>query len=417
MMSLSSPRVVRDNRFVINESEVRLDTGPPGPSRAVRMWLLLAAALVLATVLVGGWTRLTDSGLSITEWKPVTGVIPPLDADDWADEFRKYKETYQSKKLNFDMTLDEFKRIFGWEWWHRTMGRLVFLSVLLPFGVFAARGRLSGELKRKLWLVLGLIALQGFIGWYMVSGSLDDDVKVMPYRLALHLGVATTIFCALLSIGLGQDQRTRPQTTVHHWVGNSIRMIVALVFALIIFGALVAGHRAGRTYDTWPLMAGQLIPAGLFNLSPWYVNFFQNDLTVQFIHRLLAYALCLFVFVHWARVQRYEADARLQRGARLLALAVLVQVALGIITIWLTVPPVLGSLHQLTAFCVFTLGIWHLYEIERHPVKALEDGSFVPADVPVRANPLTLDMAARAQKAATAVIDYGKRRLDERRNK
>jgi heme a synthase len=343
---------------------------PELPAKArgpVRLWLALAALMVLLTLSIGGMTRLTNSGLSITEWDPVMGIIPPTSLQDWQEQFDKYKQTYEYRMVNSKMTLDEFRFIYNWEWRHRLVARLVFLAVFIPFIFFLFAGRISAGLQRKILVVLGLIVLQGFVGWLMVQSGLRSDVKVSPYRLALHLGLASLLFAMLVAMALGQDDRALPQarsemTSSRLWG----RVVIGLLFGLILFGALVAGLRGGRTHDTWPLMEGQLIPYNMFTLSPWLSNFFENPLTAQWIHRLLAYGLLIVTALHWRGTARRDEPERVQTGAYWLLIAVCVQILVGIVTVLNQVPIPLGLAHQLWAFGLLSLAIWHLYEIERH---------------------------------------------------
>ena len=257
---------------------------------AIRIWLLAVAALVLAMVVVGGATRLTESGLSITEWQPVAGALPPLSDAQWELQFEKYKAIPQYQALNSGMSLDAFKTIFWWEWTHRLLGRLIGAAFLLPFLWFLARGRVEARLRPRLWMLFGLGALQGAVGWWMVASGLAERVEVSQYRLAFHLTLAGLIYVALLWTAQGLAPRSPP---VPSRLRVSAKLLLGLVLAQIYLGALVAGLRAGLIYNTWPLIDGHLVPAAsqlLFN-EPWWRNFFENPLTVQFDHRLVAYAL------------------------------------------------------------------------------------------------------------------------------
>lgn len=335
-------------------------------SHAIRLWLLVAAALVLLTLSIGGMTRLTNSGLSITEWEPIMGIFPPTSAAEWQDAFDKYKSTYEYRFVNMSMTLDEFRYIYNWEWRHRLLARLVFLSVFLPFVVFLFAGRLSKAMQTKIFVVLGLIVLQGFVGWFMVQSGLRSEVRVSPYRLALHLGLASLLFAMLIAMALSQDRRELPPAQDLLTSRFAGRVIIGLLFGLILFGALVAGLRGGRTHDTWPLMEGQLIPSNLLAISPWPVNFFENPLTAQWLHRLLAYGLIAATVLHWRGTVRRDEPETVQHSARWLMFGVIGQVLLGIVTVLNQVPIPLGLAHQLWAFGLLALSIWHLYEVERY---------------------------------------------------
>ena len=328
----------------------------------VRVWLFAVAALVLAMVSLGGATRLTGSGLSITEWKPIIGMLPPLTEADWQEAFRKYQQIPQYEYANKGMSLAAFKVIFWWEWAHRNLGRLIGIVFAVPFLAFLAAGWISRRLALNLAGIFALGGLQGLVGWYMVSSGLSERIDVSHYRLALHLGLAVLILAALLWTALclrdGEEALRRGSAASR---GAAVG-IAALVFVQILLGALVAGLKAGQAYNTWPLMDGRIIPSGLGAIEPWYLNLFENAMTVQFNHRVVAYAL--LVAVLWRAVVVFGSTARReQRGsAACLALAVLMQLALGIWTLLSQVPPALGVAHQAMAAIVFALAVWHCYE-------------------------------------------------------
>ena len=259
--------------------------------RAVRFWLYAVAALVLAMVLVGGATRLTESGLSITQWQPVMGVVPPLNGTQWQAEFEKYQAIPQYRELNPGMSLDAFKTIFWWEWTHRLIGRAIGVVFLLPLLWFLWRGWIGPGLRTRLWVIFGLGALQGAVGWWMVASGLADRVEVSQYRLAAHLVLACVIYIAILWTARRLDEQSSVPAS------SAIRAtafgLLILVLAQIYLGALVAGLRAGYVYNTWPLIDGAFVPdaSRLFFDMPIWRNFFENTLTVQFDHRMLAYAI------------------------------------------------------------------------------------------------------------------------------
>jgi heme a synthase len=341
-----------------NATTAVVDTTP------VRVWLLTVAALVFLLVSVGGATRLTGSGLSITEWKPIMGIVPPLSEADWHDAFDKYRQIPQYQQVNKGMSLGAFKRIFWWEWAHRFLGRLVGVAFLVPFLVLLGAGRIPRTLLPRLVGIFALGGLQGFIGWYMVSSGLVDRISVSHYRLAVHLGLAILILGALLWVALSLDkQRDRPGAAAAPSGGAAA--ITALLFVQILLGALVAGMKAGMGYNTWPLMDGQLIPSGLGIMQPWYLNLFENAMTVQFNHRVVAYLAVLAVAWHTWSVLRVRGDARVRGTAVVLAVGTLLQVALGIWTLLAQVPLSLGLAHQAGAAALFAVAIWHLYAV-RH---------------------------------------------------
>ena len=336
-----------------------------GAPAAVRVWLYAVAALVFLMVAVGGATRLTNSGLSITEWQPILGAIPPLSAVDWQEAFDKYRQIPEYRLVNKGMSLDEFKAIFWWEWAHRFLGRLIGIAFALPLAWFWMRGALSGRLGQALLGLLALGGLQGFVGWYMVQSGLVDRVDVSHYRLALHLSLAVLIFGLLMWIGL----RLEPQAAgAERNAASSAQrtfavVLLGLVFLQVVLGAFVAGLKAGLTYNTWPLMDGQVIPPGILALEPWHLNLFENVATVQFNHRMLAYALLVAALWHAVALTRADIDTRMQKSAWLLVAAILAQAALGIWTLLSVVALPLGIAHQAGAVVVFGVAVWHVHRL------------------------------------------------------
>ena len=329
-----------------------------GPNRVVRWWLFSVAALIAIMVLVGGATRLTESGLSIVEWKPVTGTLPPLSEAQWTQAFEGYKTIPQYRELNAGMTLHEFKTIFWWEWSHRLLGRVIGAVYLLPFLFFLWRGMFSPELKRRLWVIFGLGALQGAVGWWMVASGLTQRVEVSQYRLATHLILALVIFAAIVWTLLRLADRPRPATSSRLKISGVA--LLALTFVQLYFGALVAGLRAGRVYNTWPQIDGAFIPstARLFFEDPWWRNLFDNTLTVQFEHRMTAYALLALALLHAFDAVASRAGTAVVRGAWWLVAAIVVQAVLGILTLLHQVPIDLALTHQAMAIVVLTLVIF-----------------------------------------------------------
>ncbi|HVI61926.1 MAG TPA: COX15/CtaA family protein [Bradyrhizobium sp.] len=324
--------------------------------RAVRAWLFSVAALIAIMVLVGGATRLTESGLSIVEWKPVTGTLPPLDQAQWEQAFEAYRQIPQYRQLNAGMTLSEFKTIFWWEWSHRLLGRVIGVVYLLPFLYFLWRGGMGAELKRRLWLIFGLGALQGAVGWWMVASGLSERIEVSQYRLATHLVLALLIFAAV--VWTLRRLSERPSLVVSLRLKITSAALLVLTFAQLYLGALVAGLRAGLIYNTWPDIDGAFIPSGarLWFEQPWWRNLFENTLTVQFEHRMTAYALFAIALLHAfdAIVSRAGAAAR---GALWLAAAVTLQALLGILTLINQVPLAFALSHQAVAILVLTLAV------------------------------------------------------------
>jgi cytochrome c oxidase assembly protein subunit 15 len=331
-----------------------------GSFAAVRAWLWSVAGLVFLMVVVGGATRLTKSGLSITEWKPITGVIPPLGEAAWIAAFEKYKQIPQYAQLFPSMTLGQFQTIFFWEWSHRLLGRLIGIVFAVPLVVFWIRGMLPGTLKLKLAGVLLLGGLQGAVGWWMVASGLVDRVEVAPERLAIHLLLASLTFVALVWIAVGLRPSVREDGAAGALRGQA-SWLLGLVLAQIGLGALVAGSRAGLTYNTWPLMDGRFVPPldHLAKLEPGWKNLFENITTVQFDHRMVAYALAALVLLHLVSALRRAPGTKAAARAKALAGLVLVQIALGITTLLLVVPIWAGLLHQAFAMVVLAMATVH----------------------------------------------------------
>ncbi len=342
---------------------------PHAPAHpAIRAWLYAVAALVFAMVLVGGATRLTDSGLSITEWKPVTGAIPPFTLEAWMVEFEKYRQIPEYQRINKGMSLAEFQFIYWWEWGHRFLGRLIGLAFAVPAAVFWARGMIPSWLAPRLVGLFLLGGLQGFVGWYMVASGLVDRVDVSQYRLALHLTLAAIIFAAILWVARETRAQTRP-LDVSRGLKVGGLTLAGLILVQIYLGALVAGLDAGLTYTTWPLMDGAFIPpaAKLLILEPAWRNAFENVLTVQFIHRMTAYALLVYAGLYgW---MQWSAGA----GRAGIAIAALVvwQAVVGITTLVLQVPLEWALIHQGTAFAILGLAIVNAQTLIARPRLAI----------------------------------------------
>jgi cytochrome c oxidase assembly protein subunit 15 len=337
----------------------------PSPSaaghdaRPVAAWLFACCALVFCMVVVGGVTRLTHSGLSITEWQPIVGTLPPLTEGDWQVAFDKYRLTPEFRQVNHAMSLAEFKGIFWWEYFHRLLGRLIGVAFLVPLVWFVARRRVPAGYAWKLAGIFVLGGLQGAMGWYMVQSGLVDDPRVSQFRLTAHLGLAFVIFAAMFWVGLSLvfperaplDRRGR---ATRRWALGT----AALVLFMVLTGGFVAGIRAGFAYNTFPLMNGHWVPPELFLIDPWWKNFFWNMATVQFDHRLTAYALAIAVPLLWWKVRADPAlPARARAGAGVLLALLAAQIALGIATLLLVVPLPLAAAHQAGALLVFAAAL------------------------------------------------------------
>jgi heme a synthase len=330
----------------------------------VRAWLLLVAVMVYAMILVGGATRLTDSGLSITEWRPLLGAFPPMTEADWAEAFAKYQSmTAQYHQLNPNMDLAGFKGIYWWEWGHRELGRLIGLVFALPLAFFWATGRTTRKLLPHLVILLVLGGLQGLIGWWMVSSGVNSELtSVAPYRLMTHFCLALLIiaYCFWLWLELAVKRRELPKAA-GGWA-SALLWIAGVQMAL---GALVAGLDAGRGYTDWPLMSGDLVPRAIFALDPFWRNFFENEATTQFLHRLAAYAL---LAASLAAAWRFRKDD--PAYFPLFAMMVSVQAILGVVTLVNAAPPDLSLFHQALGTAVLLAAVrlvWTTREV-RHGV-------------------------------------------------
>jgi cytochrome c oxidase assembly protein subunit 15 len=325
------------------------------PRRQIAAWLLVCSALVFAMVVVGGVTRLTHSGLSIVEWQPIIGAVPPVSDAQWSETFRKYQLTPEYRKVNQGMSLAAFKSIFWWEYFHRLLGRMIGFVFLLPLLWFWWRGRIDRQLALKLAGIFVLGGLQGAMGWYMVKSGLVDDPRVSQYRLTAHLAIALAIYAAMLWTALdllyagagAADARLRRFS----WI------ITAIVVYMVVTGGFVAGTHAGFAYNTFPLMNGHLVPPEIFRLDPWPLNFFNNMATVQFDHRLGAWLLALLVPWLWLAARRRALAPRARLAGHLLLGVLAVQIALGIATLLLVVPVPLAAAHQAGAVLLLTAAL------------------------------------------------------------
>jgi cytochrome c oxidase assembly protein subunit 15 len=331
-----------------------------GAARAIACWLFVCCALVFAIVVVGGVTRLTHSGLSITEWQPIVGTLPPMSQADWDAAFARYQATPEYAQVNKGMALDEFKGIFWWEYAHRLLGRLIGVIFLVPFLWFLARRQIPPGYGSRLATIFVLGGLQGALGWYMVKSGLVDDPRVSQFRLTAHLGLAFLIFGAMLwtALSLLAGGREGPRRERERSIRRFAFAITGLVFVMVLTGGLVAGIRAGFAYNTFPLMNRHIVPPEIMLLEPWWKNFFYNMATVQFDHRLLAWGLAFLVPLLWWKIRRDRgAPPRARTGVNLLVAMVAVQIALGIMTLIHVVPLPLAAAHQAGAVLVFALAL------------------------------------------------------------
>ncbi|HET7806581.1 MAG TPA: COX15/CtaA family protein [Pseudolabrys sp.] len=324
--------------------------------RPVRLWLLVSAAMILLTLIVGGATRLTESGLSIVEWKPVTGVLPPISQAEWQAEFTRYQAIPQYRELNRGMSLAAFKTIYWWEWSHRLLARMTGAVFLLPLLFFLWRGAIPPGLRLRLWTIFGAGAALGAVGWWMVSSGLTQGVSVSQYRLAFHLTLATTIYAAIL--WTARQLADQPPSEAPARLRFGALALAMLLLFQIYLGALVAGLDAGLVFNTWPLIDGAFVPSSdrLWFIQPAWRNLFENTLTVQFNHRMIAYAIWVIAILHACDAWRTRAGFG---GALILAGAVSLQAALGIVTLLHQAPLPLALAHQMLAILVFSVAVIH----------------------------------------------------------
>ncbi len=321
----------------------------------VTLWLYTCCGMIFVMALIGAITRLTESGLSITNWEPITGALPPLSAEAWQKAFTDYQAIPQYQIFNRGMSLEDFKYIFFWEWFHRLWGRIIGLVFALPLFYFYATKTISRSYFLKLCLIFALGGLQGFIGWFMVQSGLEVRTSVSPYRLALHLGFALLLYSLLLWVALNRKQNTSAakKLTVHGWTA------LAFLATTIVWGALLAGMRAGLAYNTWPMMDGTALPDGAWNLQPAWLNIFGNMAMVQFVHRWLGPTTFVLI-VSWVFRRWQSADAGQKKWLYALGAMAFTQVVLGISTLLSHVNIVIAVTHQAGAIILLTLMLVNL---------------------------------------------------------
>ena len=339
----------------------------PDSNKSIAIWLLICCATVFGMVVLGGVTRLTGSGLSIVEWAPILGILPPLNHEAWQETFRLYQQYPEFQLKNFHMTLDDFKSIFWLEYAHRLLGRAIGLIFFLPFLYFFLTGKTSKSLTPKLLSLFVLGGLQGLMGWYMVKSGLVDDPYVSQYRLTAHLTLAIIIYAYMFWVAL--DLLT-PKTGSSHLpqdpkLARLANIIMTVIFITIMSGGFVAGTRAGFAFNTFPLMNGQLIPDGLFSMTPVWHNFFENIMTVQFDHRVLATLLFIIIPAFWLKTRKLKLESRSHLGIHLLLAALALQITLGISTLLLFVPVWLAAAHQAGAVILLTASLFVSHQLRR----------------------------------------------------
>lgn len=322
--------------------------------RRIAQWLLFCASAIFCMIILGGVTRLTESGLSIVDWKPVTGILPPLSDTAWHAEFERYKQFPEYQKVNRGMSLDDFKTIFYYEYGHRLLGRLIGVFFLLPFLYFLFAGRIKNGLSPKLWGLFVLGGLQGLLGWYMVKSGLVDNPRVSQYRLAAHLGLAVLIYAYMLWLALDLLQ---PRAGGQRFAKRA-QALCGLLFLMILTGALVAGTRAGLVYPTWPLMGDSFFPSQLYHTQPFWLAAFEDLTTIQFNHRMLAYTLVVLIASLSLCIWRRRPTTQTKVAVCLLNATLLVQVSLGIATLLHQVPVGLAATHQGVAIALLSCALF-----------------------------------------------------------
>jgi cytochrome c oxidase assembly protein subunit 15 len=334
-----------------------------GDNRKVALWLLLLCALVFAMIVLGGITRLSGSGLSIVDWRPLMGVLPPLSQQDWQQTFEMYQQSPEFQKVNSYMSVDDFKGIFWLEYLHRLLGRLIGLVFLVPFLYFVWRGYIRKRELPKYGLMFVLGGLQGVLGWYMVKSGLVDNPRVSQYRLTAHLLAAIAIYAYMFWIALSLLSSPEDRVT-HPWFPRTLLLLI-LVLTTIISGGFVAGLDAGLIYNTFPKMGNYWIPPDVSALSPVWLNAFENMAAVQFNHRVLALTTFFVIVVYWWYARSAGMPARVRRGVNALLHTAVLQVALGISTLLLMVPLVLAAAHQAVAVVLFTAVLYLCHGLRR----------------------------------------------------
>ena len=339
-------------------------------NKPIIIWLLSGCLLIFLMVVIGGITRLTHSGLSITEWKPIMGTIPPISDADWQDVFTKYQQTPEFQKINYDMKIDEFKFIFFWEFIHRLIGRLIGVVFIIPFIYFMIKKRLDKQLiQRSLFLFL-MGGLQGTIGWYMVYSGLIKDPHVSHYRLALHLITAFITFGFTLWFALDLIYPSNGSTkgSVSSLYQMS-RALLAIVIVQIVYGAFVAGLHAGKSYNTFPKMNDEWISSAITSMEPYWRNLTENQAGVQFIHRCIAWLLVVLIGYFWYLSKKFPLSKRQNTAVNLIVVVLVYQFLLGVFTLLYAVPITLGVLHQMGAFFLFSASVFLVHQM-KHRVAA-----------------------------------------------
>ena len=340
-----------------------MSANSPSDNRRIAKWLLICCALVFVMVVLGGVTRLTGSGLSMVDWRPVTGILPPMSDAAWADAFAMYQESPEFQKVNSQMNVHDFKGIFWLEYLHRLLGRTIGLVFFVPFLVFAWKGYIRRNEWPKYTAMFVLGGMQGVLGWYMVKSGLVDNPNVSQYRLTAHLLAAFAIYAFMFWTALSLIYPSA-NTNVHPWYKKSLGLL-GLISVTVVSGGFVAGLKAGKVYNTFPMMGDYWIPPGSFALEPWWRNFFDNIATVQFDHRVLALTTFALIVTYWLTIPKVDLPVRVRKGVNALLHTSILQVVLGISTLLLVVPIPLAAAHQGVAMVLFTVALFVCHGLRR----------------------------------------------------
>ncbi|MCP4272703.1 MAG: heme A synthase [Gammaproteobacteria bacterium] len=335
--------------------------------KQVAAWLIFVAAVIFFMIILGGATRLTHSGLSMVDWNPIMGIVPPLNEEEWTQTFERYKEFPEYQKINQGMSLEEFKSIFYYEYYHRVLGRLIGLLFLVPFIFFWFRGAIRRSMLPQMVTMFILGGMQGLLGWYMVKSGLVKDPQVSQYRLTAHLLTAVMIYGYMLWVAFGllkKPSSIAPSLLARKLYHYSMAMIALIVF-MITTGGFVAGTKAGYAYNTFPLMAGKFIPDGMYTLEPFWLNWFENITAIQFNHRMIAYLLVLIIPFFSFAVRRLAITSRSMIAAHLLLAMLVIQISLGVATLLLNMPVAIAVLHQGGAIVLFTIALYISRDIKQ----------------------------------------------------
>lgn len=336
------------------------------PQKAIIMWLLIGCFLIYAMVVIGGITRLTHSGLSMVEWNMIVGSLPPMSDADWQIPFEKYKLSPEYQIINNQFSLEEFKSIYWWEYIHRFLGRTIGMVFILPFLYFLIRKRFDKVLLRKMLVLLALGAFQGFLGWFMVKSGLQKEPHVSHYRLAAHLISAFTVFGFTLWYALDLIYPNHVEANDYHQkVIRNSKIVFGFIVLQIIYGAFVAGLKAGMFYNTFPMMGEEFFPETITSHDSFFMNFLENGAGVQFVHRYLAMFVVLIVFLLWDSARKLDLTKLQRRAANTMLYVVIIQFLLGIVTLIYAVPVTLGVLHQTGAFFLFAATLWFMHSLKK----------------------------------------------------